>query len=114
MEEKPIHAQELLQEKTKLHNLLEHLKKNPTEISKTVSNLLYTSQKDEEDIDEEDESLDDSSPIDDALTVCLMIICGTEDTEGYFKELVAKGIIKTNVCGNIWKDGGQLSSFQVN
>ncbi len=37
---------------------------------------------------------------------CLGIICGAEDSEAYLKDLEAKGIIKSNVCGTIWKDGG--------
>lgn len=40
------------------------------------------------------------------LQLCLMVICGTQNVEQALKSLTEEGLIKTNVCGTLWKEGG--------
>lgn len=45
----------------------------------------------------------------DTLHFCTVVICGSEDISAILKELVDKEIIKNNICGKLWKEGGNIS-----
>jgi len=40
-----------------------------------------------------------------------MVIAGSTDPESYFKKLKEEGVIKNNICGTIWKEGGLFFFF---
>lgn len=40
-----------------------------------------------------------------------MIVSGSVEPETYFKTLKDEGVIKNNICGTIWKEGGKVFFF---
>eukprot|EP01114_Cavostelium_apophysatum_P014387 TRINITY_DN3722_c0_g1_i4.p1 TRINITY_DN3722_c0_g1~~TRINITY_DN3722_c0_g1_i4.p1 ORF type:complete len:1886 (+),score=640.18 TRINITY_DN3722_c0_g1_i4:152-5809(+) len=90
---KPISLSTLSNPKSRA-SLLKRLKEHPNEINSALSKLNASIVNDFTD-----------EKVKEILHFCLVLICGTEDTESYFQELKDKDLIRNNVCGHVWQEG---------
>lgn len=95
-----------------LKNFLAYLQQNPDQISPTLEtffNAELVSNSPTENLNEylflaEEQS---GTLLKKSLKLCWMIMTGTENYETRLQHLKKQGIIKSNACVTIWKDGGK-------